>query len=204
MKVLIGKKIGMTQRFQPDGTVVPVTVLEAGPCVVSGVRTPERDGYSAVQLAAFPTKERRVKKPVRGQLKDLGHFRTLREFRLEKIGDIARGQTFDASIFVAGDRVQVTASSKGKGFAGVVKRHHFRGGPASHGHKDNLRMPGSIGATFPQHVTKGTRMAGRMGGERVTVKNLRVVDVVADQHLVLVSGAVPGARNGTVLIREMA
>lgn len=205
MKILIGKKIGMTQRFEPDGTVVPVTVLEAGPCVVTAVRTTEKNGYSAIQMAAHAQKPSRVNKAVQGHLKELGSFRTIREFRSEKVEpDMERGKQVTVEVFTPGDKIQVTATSKGKGFAGVVKRHHFRGGPASHGHKDNLRMPGSIGATFPQHVVKGTRMAGRMGGDRVTIKGLRIVDVLKDQNLLLVSGAVPGARNGTVLIEGMA
>lgn len=205
MKVLIGKKIGMTQRFEPDGTVVPVTVLQAGPCVVTAVRTQEKNGYTAVQMAAHAQKPSRVNKAVQGHLKELGSFRTIREFRSDKPeADMDRGKQLTVEVFTVGDKIQVTATSKGKGFAGVVKRHHFRGGPASHGHKDNLRMPGSIGATFPQHVVKGTRMAGRMGGERVTVKGLRIVDVLKDQNLLLVSGAVPGARNGTVLIEGLA
>ena len=145
----------------------------------------------AVQIAANETKPERVNQSVRGHLKELGNFKTLREFRLEKPdAETQRGTKLTVEVFAAGDKIQVTATSKGKGFAGVVKRHHFRGGPASHGHKDNLRMPGSIGATFPQHVVKGTRMAGRMGGERVTVKGLRIVDVDKDQNLLLVSGAV--------------
>lgn len=205
MKALIGKKIGMTQRFEPDGKVIPVTVLEAAPCVITDVMTTEKHGYRAVQVAAFATTPKHVKKPVAGHLKDLGSYRMLHEFRLKgQEADLKRGTRLTVETFTLGDRIQITGTSKGKGFAGVVKRHHFRGGPASHGHKDNLRMPGSIGATFPQHVIKGTRMAGRMGGEQVTVKNLRVVDVIKDQNLLLVSGAVPGARNSTVIIRGLA
>lgn len=200
MKLLIAKKIGMTRRFAADGAVIPVTVLQAGPCTVTQVRAADRDGYRAVQVGFG--RSRSARKPQRQAWGDLGSFATVHEFRTPTTDGFARGKTIDAGIFAAGDSVKVTATSKGKGFAGVVKRHHFAGGPASHGHKDNLRAAGSIGATFPQHVMKGTRMAGRMGGERVSVKNVIVVEVVPDQHLILVKGAVPGPRNGVVFVQS--
>lgn len=197
MNIMIAKKIGMSRRFREDGTVVPVTVLQAGPCTVTQVKSTEPDGYSAVQMG-FGT-SRRVHKPQQSA----GQFATVVEFRLPSTEGLAVGTIVNAAAFTAGELLKVTATSKGKGFQGVVKRHHFRGGPASHGHKDNLRAPGSIGATFPQHVMKGTRMAGRMGGDRVSVGNLEVIDVVPEQHLVLVKGAVPGPRNGIVLLETV-
>lgn len=199
MQFLIAKKIGMTRRFRDDGAVVPLTVLQAGPCTVTQVRTNERDGYVAVQLG-FGSKRSAAKPQIKGQG---GSFASVHEFRLASADGFEKGKTVDVGIFQPGSKVRVSGTSKGKGFAGVVKRHHFAGGPASHGHKDNLRAPGSIGATFPQHVTKGMRMAGRMGGERVTVKNLEVVDVVPDQHLLLVKGAVPGSRNGYLFVQSV-
>ncbi len=200
MKFLIAKKIAMTRRFKEDGTAVPVTVLQAGPCTVTQVKSADRDGYLAVQVGFG--RSRSARKPQRQTWGDLGSFATVHEFRTPTNDGFERGKTIEAGIFAAGDSVRVTGTSKGKGFAGVVKRHHFAGGPASHGHKDNLRAAGSIGATFPQHVMKGTRMAGRMGGERVSVKHLKVIEVVPDQHLLVVNGAVPGPRNGIVFIQS--
>lgn len=198
MKYLLAKKIEMTQRFKPDGTMVPVTVLEAGPCQVTQVKTPEKDGYSAVQLGFG--KRKHPTKALTGHLKDLPPFQYLREFRVDDVKGIERGAALDVNVFAPGDRVRVMGLSKGRGFQGVVKRHHFRGAPKTHGTKDQLRMPGSIGATFPQHVPKGMRMAGRMGGTPVTVANLEVVEVVPEQHLLLVKGAVPGARRNLLLV----
>ncbi len=200
MKFIIGRKREMTQLFQDDGTVVPVTVIKAEPNTVTQVRTMDKDKYVAVQVGAGVRKEKRVKKPQRGAWKDLGLFAKVREFRFDEAKDIARGAKFDVSTFAVGDLIEVTGTSKGKGYAGVVKRHHFKGGPASHGHKDNLRAPGSIGATFPQHVMKGTRMAGRMGNARVTVRNLKVVAIKPETNELLVSGAVPGPMNGWLLV----
>ncbi len=186
----------MTQVFQPDGTVVPVTLIAAGPMTVTQVKTKAKDGYVAVQVG-FGAK-RQLKKPQAGHLKDLPNHRWLRETRVDDTKGIERGGSLDVTVFAPGDTVRVAGTSKGRGFAGVVKRHHFGGGPASHGHKDNLRMPGSIGPTFPQHVVKGTRMAGRMGGERVTVRNLVVVEVRKEENLLVLRGAVPGPINGLV------
>lgn len=201
MKFILGHKKQMTQVFQEDGTVVPVTIITVAPNTVTAVKSSEKDGYTAVQLGVGQRREKRVKKPQRGQWKDLGLFTATREFRVTAAEDMAKGKKVDVTTFAPGDAIQVTAVSKGKGFAGVVKRHHFRGGPASHGHKDNLRAPGSIGATFPQHVMKGTRMAGRMGNAKVTVTGLRVMEVHPEQNELWVSGAVPGARNGLVMIQ---
>lgn len=192
----------MTQVFQPDGTVVPVTLISGGPVTVTQVKTAAKDGYTAVQVG-FDSR-RRTAKPQAGHLKNLPGHRWLRELRLSKpLEGVERGTTLDVAMFAPGDRVKVSGTSKGRGFAGVVKRHHFRGGPASHGHKDNLRMPGSIGPTFPQHVTKGTRMAGRMGGTRVSVRNLEVVEVRKPENLLVVKGAVPGPIHGLLEIRSL-
>ncbi|MBI4425970.1 MAG: 50S ribosomal protein L3 [Candidatus Kerfeldbacteria bacterium] len=200
MSFIIAKKIGMTRRFRDDGTVVPVTILQAGPCTVTHVRTPDKDGYTAIQLG-FGTK-RHPAKPQQQAWTDMGSFAVVHEFRLPSTEGFARGKKLDVGVFQPGAAVKVTGVSKGRGFQGVVKRHHFAGGPASHGHKDNLRAPGSIGATFPQHVMKGTRMAGRMGAERVSVNQLEVIEVVPDQHLLLIKGAVPGPRNGIVFVQS--
>ncbi len=204
MKFILGHKLAMTQVFQPDGTVVPVTVVKAEPNVVTLVKTKEKDGYQAVQVGRGTRRASRIHKPQQKAWEGLGSFKSVREFRIDDLKDIARGKKIDVSIFESGDVVQVTATSKGRGFAGVVKRHHFRGGPASHGHKDNLRAPGSIGATFPQHVVKGTRMAGRLGNAKVTVKNLKVVEVHPETNEVWLNGAVPGARNGLVMIQSIS
>src|SRR3989344_3529174 len=167
MKFILGKKLAMTQKFLPDGNVLAVTEVQAGPCTITQVKG-GRDGYQAVQIGYGQTKN--LLKALQGHLQGLPSHRYLREFRLETTDKLERGQVIDVSTFVAGDYLKVTGISKGKGFQGVVKRHHFAGSPASHGHKDQLRMPGSIGATEPQHVFKGTRMGGRMGGDQVSLK----------------------------------
>lgn len=198
-KFLLGKKQAMSRMFRDDGTVVPVTVLAAGPCVVTQVRTAKKDGYTAVQIG-FGSRKKQTK-AVAGHLKGLGAFRVLREFRTAETGDWERGKTIDVQQFVPGDTIKVTATSKGRGFAGVVKRHGFHGSPASHGHKDQLRKSGSIGSTAPQRVFKGMRMAGQMGNARVTVRNLEVIAVHPATNELLVKGAVPGPRNTLVLIQ---
>lgn len=200
MKYLIGQKKQMTQVFTDDGAVVPVTVIKAEPNAVTDVRTLAKDGYEAIQLGAGNRKKSRIAKPQLGQWKELGNFQRVREVRLAEATEATKGQKLDVTQFQIGDSVQVTGISKGRGFAGVVKRHHFRGGPASHGHKDNLRAPGSIGATFPQHVMKGTRMAGRLGNAKVTVKHLEVVKVDPASHQLWLKGAVPGPMNGYIVI----
>lgn len=198
MKCILAKKLEMTQVFLDDGTVVPVTLVQAGPCVVTQVRQSEKDGYQAVQLGFLNAK--RLNKPKEGHLKDLPKARILQEFRLKEAGDWKRGDMIEASVFEAGDRIDVIGSSKGRGFQGVVKRHGFHGSPASHGHKDQLRMPGSIGAGGVQRVFKGMKMAGRMGNETVTVKNLKVAEV-REGGILAIKGAVPGARNSILKIR---
>lgn len=191
----------MTRIFQDDGRVVPVTVLHAGPATVTLVR-PLGEGRTSAQLGVGVVKERRLPKPQRGHLKGLPLVRTLREFRLPAGSEAPqRGDTITAAAFSVGDLVLVSGVSKGRGFAGVIKRHGFAGGPASHGTKHTLRAPGSIGARFPQLTVKGRRMAGRMGGRRVTVRGLTVVDVVPEENLLVVRGAVPGHRGALVEVR---
>jgi len=198
MKFILGKKIEMSQRFDEEGSVTPVTLLEAGPCKVTQVKTKEKDGYEAVQIG-FGLKKKN-NKPLAGHLKDLENFRDLVEFKVDKIAEYVRGQEISLANFVKGDKVVITGVSKGKGFAGVVKRHHFHGHPKTHGHKDQLRMPGSIGAGGVQRVFKGVRMGGRMGGEQITIKNLKVVEVDSQNNIIALKGAVPGARGALVLI----
>jgi large subunit ribosomal protein L3 len=198
---IIGKKLGMTQMFSDKGKAEAVTAIEAGPCVVIQVKTAAKEGYKAVQLGFGETK--RLKSPQRGHLKGLGQFRYLREFRVDETESIKVGDTVGVSLFKDGDVVDVTGISKSKGFAGVVKRHGFAGGPKTHGQSDRNRHAGSIGSTTaPGRVWKGMRMAGRMGGERVTVRHLEVFKADADRNLLLVRGAVPGNRNGLLLIRK--
>jgi large subunit ribosomal protein L3 len=207
MKGILGKKVGMTQNFDERGEVIPVTVIEAGPCFVAQIKTVERDGYTAVQLGFEETKPRRLTKPQLQHLQkgNLPALRYLREFRMPP-DDLARfeeGQKLTVDIFQVGEYVDVTGTSKGKGFAGVVKRHGFRGGPKTHGQSDRHRSPGSIGAcTTPGRVFKGMRMAGRMGDERVTAQSLKVVMVDPERNLLAVRGAVPGAKNGLLMIRQ--
>lgn len=197
----------MTQVWQGD-KVSAVTRVQAGPCLVVQVKTNKGDGYQAVQIGFSKRKEKNIKKPQRGHMKGLGNFRYLREFRISPINakerqdeiGLKRGDKIDVSIFETGDNVKVTGISKGKGFQGVVKRHGFHGAPKSHGTKDQLRMPGSIGATGPAHVFKGKKMPGQMGGDKVTVANLEIIEVDRDNNVLLIKGAVPGARNGLVLI----
>lgn len=190
----------MTQIFGEDGRVVPVTVVTAGPMTVVQVKTKEKDGYAAVQFGFGDKKEKNIKKPVKGHIGDLGNFRYLRELRINDFGEgsVNRGDKIDASIFTAGDKIEVSGITKGKGFQGVVKRHGFKGGPRSHGQKHSEREAGSIGATWPQRVLKGKRMAGRMGGDRVMVKNLKVVAIDVPNNKIMISGALPG-RKGTLL-----
>ena len=198
---MLGRKLGMTQVFAADGSMVPVTVIEAGPCYVTQVRTRDKDGYEAVQLGFGAAKK--LNSPERGHLKDIPLVRHLREFDVDDVGEATVGQKVDAALFEAGEMVDVIGTSKGKGFAGVMKRHNFKGGPKTHGQSDRPRSPGSIGATTtPGRVWKGTKMAGRLGGDRVTVRNLQVIRVDPDRNLLLVRGAVPGARDGLLMIRK--
>ena len=190
----MGKKIGMTQIFQDDGKVVPVTLIEAGPITVTQVRTKEKDGYEAVQVGYG--KEKKPNKSKAGHLKDLKPLRVLVETKM--LSDKKRGEELDVASFNVGDVVKISGISKGKGFQGVVKRHGFHGMPASHGHHHVLRHAGSIGQRFPQHTLKGMRMAGRMGGVRVTTRGLQIVAVDKENNSLAVRGAVPG-RRGTLL-----
>jgi large subunit ribosomal protein L3 len=202
-KGIIGTKLGMTQLFdQESGRVTPVTVIEAGPCPVVAVRTPEADGYDAVQLAFGPVKEKKLTRPRAGHLKAAGvaPHRTLVEFR--NADGWNAGDTVTVESFEPGERVKVSGVSKGKGFAGTIKRHRFSRGPVSHG-SHNVRAPGSIGASAtPSHVYKGTKMAGQMGSQRVTQRGLRVVEIDTEKNLLLVEGAVPGATGGIVEVRS--
>ncbi|MSQ15748.1 MAG: 50S ribosomal protein L3 [Dehalococcoidia bacterium] len=201
MNGLLGKKLGMTHIFQEDGIVTPVTAIEAGPCVVTQIKTLEKDGYRAIQLGFGHAKK--INSPLRGHLKGLGEFRYFREFRVDNLQDYSLGQSIDAAMFSPGDYVDVIGVSKGKGFAGVVKRHHFAGGPKTHGQSDRHRAPGSIGSTTtPGRVFKGLRMAGHMGVDQVTVQNLKVVRSDKDKNVLLIKGAVPGAKNGFLIIRK--
>ncbi len=190
----------MTQVWQGD-KVVGVTKVQTGPCVVAQVKTKDKDGYEAVQIGFGERKEKNIAKPQLGHFKKCkNNFRYVREFRSGDAGELNIGDVIDVSIFKEGDNIQVTGISKGKGFQGVVKRHGFHGQDKTHGNKDQLRMPGSVGCTGPAHVFKGVRMPGRMGNEQVTTKNLEVIEVDKDNNILLIKGAVPGARNGLVLI----
>lgn len=194
MKFILGTKKEMTQVFDKTGKASAATVIATPKATVTQVKTDDADGYTAVQVGAGEQKKHRINKAQQG----LGGFKFIREFRTSEVPEHKKGDTFDVSIFEPGDMVTVSGTSKGKGFQGVVKRYGFKGGPRSHGQKHSEREPGSIGATGPQRVFKGTRMAGRMGGDRVTVKNLKVLQVVPEEGLLVVSGAVPG-RRGTLL-----
>ena len=206
MAAIIGKKVGMTQLFQEDGTRVPVTVIQAGPCPVTAVRDAERDGYSAVQLAFDEVAERKLTKAELGHLKKAGAgpMRTLVEFRDEDLGSEEGPKIGDAATveqFEPGQRVKVTGVAVGKGFQGTIKRHGFSRGPVSHG-SHNVRAPGSIGASAdPARVFKGVRMPGRMGGKRVTQRQLEVVEIDPERHLLMLRGSVPGPKNGTIEVR---
>lgn len=207
MKQFLGKKIGMTRIFAEDGTVVPITVIQAGPCKVTQVKTKEKDGYRAAQVAFGEKRKSLINKPLAGHLKKSGldATRWLAELKLEDGDNFEVGQTLDVSVLHPGDLVKVTGTSKGLGFQGAVRRHHFAGGPKTHGQSDRHRAPGSVGASsFPSRTFRGQRMAGRMGGETVTVKNLKIVEVDLDHNAFLVKGAVPGKPNGLVKIEILA
>lgn len=182
MKFILGKKLDMTQKFLADGRVAPVTIVEAGPCLVTQIKG-QKEGYSAIQIG-LGSKSKKY----------------LKEFRIDKTEGMQVGQTINVSTFAKGDILKVTATSKGKGFQGVVKRHGFHGSPKTHGHKDQVRMPGSIGTTDPARVFKGKRMAGHMGSETVTVSNLELIDIDNDKNILYIKGAVPGARHTLVAI----
>lgn len=197
MKSILGEKIEMSQIFDKEGNVIPVTFVRATPNVVLRTKTKEKDGYEAVQLGFGTRNQKNIKKPQRGHFKNLGNFKFLKEFRTKNL-ELSRGDKIDVSVFQEGDIVKVGGVSKAKGFQGVVKRHGFHGASKTHGTKHAHRQPGSIGATWPQRVIKGRKMAGRMGGERVTVRNLKIVKVDAENNMLAIKGAIPG-RRGTLL-----
>jgi large subunit ribosomal protein L3 len=208
MTGILGKKIGMTSVFDEKGQSVPCTVIEAGPCTITQIKTIERDGYTALQIGFDDRPERLVNKPEAGHLKKAGATpkRLSREFRGFDVSKFQLGAELRVdAIFAVGDKVSVAAKSKGRGFQGVVKRHHFGGGFRTHGQSDRERAPGSIGSSsYPSRVFKGMRMAGRMGGDRVTVKNLRVVNIIPESNIILIRGSVPGHNNTYVeIIKEM-
>jgi large subunit ribosomal protein L3 len=196
MKFLLGTKENMTQIFTEGGVVVPVTVIKTSPNVITQVKTSDKDGYKAIQIGFGEKKEKNITKPMKGHVKEMGNFAHLKE--IKALGEFTIGDTLAISNFKEGDTIQVSAISKGKGFQGVVKRHGFKGGRRSHGQKHSEREPGSIGVGGIQRVFKGMRMGGRMGADRVTVKNLTVALIDADQQLVYIKGAVPG-RKGTLV-----
>jgi large subunit ribosomal protein L3 len=210
MKGIIGRKVGMTQYIEEDGSVLPVTVIEAGPCYVTQIRTAENEGYTAVQLGfdEMPKKKNgnsRLNKPAQGHLNRNGmsvpDMRVLREFRVDEV-DLEEGSKITCDVFNKGDVVDVVGTSKGRGFAGTIKRHNFNRGPKTHGQSDRERAPGSIGqSSSPSRVFKGMRMGGRMGNDRVTIKNLEIVLVDAEKNLLAVKGSVPGASGGIVIIK---
>lgn len=195
MKFILGKKLGMSQMFDKDGKVIPVTLIEAGPCFVAQIKKNDKDGYEAIQFGFGNVKKGKVKKTAKGK-----EYKYLREFKNASGLEMNVGDKIDVSVLAEGDIVKVIGISKGKGFAGVVKRHGFKGGPASHGQKDRLRAPGSIGMSFPERVPKGRRMAGRMGSDRVTTRNLRVAAVDIANNLLAVKGALPGNNGGLIEI----
>jgi large subunit ribosomal protein L3 len=197
----LGKKIGMTQIFREDGIVVPVTVVEAGPCVVTQVKTKETDGYDAVQLGFGEVKRRN--KPLSGHLKNSRLSRYLREVSADDTSEFEVGQTLAVDIFEAGEKVDVIGTSKGRGFAGVMKRWNFKGGPRTHGQSDRMRAPGSIGGgTTPGRVYKGLKMGGHMGNRRITVKGLEIIEIDTERNLLMIKGGIPGATNSLVQIRR--
>ncbi len=205
MKCILGTKLGMTQVFRADGTVVPVTRVQAGPCVVTQVKEKSKDHVDAVQIGFGEQKLFRLSKATQGHLSGLATVRYMRDVRTdEETKGLKRGDRFTVSIFTPGEKVQVVGTSKGKGFQGVVKRHGFKGGPASHGHKDNLRMPGSIGAGGVQRVFKDMRMGGHMGDQQVTVKNLEIVEIHPETNELLIKGAIPGSRGNVLVITTLS
>lgn len=201
---ILGKKLGMTQIFEEGGRVTPVTVISAGPCIVTQLKTLDRDGYSAAQIGFGEVKEHRLTSPLRGHFAahSVRPKRTLREVPIDEGETIAEGDEFKADVFAAGDKVAVTGISKGKGFAGVVKRYRFRGHKATHGASTSHRKPASGGATDPAHTFKGSGKPGHMGAAQVTQQGLRVVRVDVEKNLILVKGAIPGANGGLVLVKK--
>ncbi len=204
INAIIGRKLDMTQIFAADGSVYPVTLVQAGPCTITQVKTPQNDGYSALQIGFGPKKAKNVTKPLKGHLDKVGkgYFEVLREIPVTDTAEHAAGEQILADIFEIGENIDVIGTSKGKGFAGTIKRWNFQRGPDGHGSK-NIREPGSTGmATYPGRVIKGKRLPGQKGNKRTTVLNLKVVDVRPEENLILVHGAVPGSKNGIVIIRK--
>jgi large subunit ribosomal protein L3 len=205
LKGIIGRKLGMTQVFGEDGNVIPVTVIEAGPCAVVQIKTQEKEGYNALQFGFLKKKPQRVNRPLTGhqQKSGTGPFYVLKEFRVDEIGEYTVGQEITLAAFAVGDRVDITGTSKGKGFAGVIKRHGFHGSPGSHGTHEYFRHGGSIGAhSYPGRTFPGTRMPGLFGNSRVTAQNLTIFDIKPERNLLLVRGAIPGSINSIVIVRE--
>ena len=201
LRGFLGKKIGMSQIFRDNGESVPVTVIQAGPCAVTQIKSKETDGYNAVQLGFGATKN--LNKPERGHLKNSDPVKHLREVKADNLQDYSIGQQISVDIFDVGEKIDIIGTTKGKGFAGTMKRHGFGGGPRTHGQSDRGRAPGSIGGgTTPGKVYKGLKMSGHMGNEQVTVKNLEIVQIDQDRNLLIVKGGVPGAPNGFVIIRR--
>lgn len=202
-KAILGTKIGMTQIFNEQGVAIPVTVVEAGPCVVLQKKDVENDGYDAIQVGYLSCKENKVNRPLKGHFKkaNVKPLRFIKEFRFEKSGQYEVGQEIKAEIFEAGDVVDVVGTSKGKGFAGAVKRHNFARGSMGHGSKYH-RRPGSLGAKGPARVFKGRKLPGRLGGERVTIQGLTVAKVYPERNLILIKGAIPGPKRGLVIIKN--
>ena len=205
LKAILGQKVGMTQIYDNGGHIIPVTVIEAGPCHIAQVLTKERHGYEAIQVAYGDVNERNVNKPRAGMFKkaNIPMARWFREFRVAKSADFQIGQAVTADVFSVGDYVDVSGLSKGKGFAGVMKRHNFGGGPATHGQSDRQRAPGSSGSnTYPGRVFKGKKFPGHLGNETSTVQHLEIVQVLADKNLIMVRGAVPGSKESLVFLRQ--
>lgn len=205
IKSILGIKLGMTKIFDADGDTIPVTVVSAGPCEIVNIRNKEKNGYSAIQIGYLNVDEKDINKPTAGYFKKLNvkPCKFLKEIKVDDIEGFTVGQEFDVSIFSEGDLVKVTGITKGKGFAGVVKRHNFSGGPRTHGQSDRQRAPGAIGSQRPQRVKKGTRMAGHMGNVVRTVRNLSVVKVIPEKNLIALKGSIPGPNNGLVTITKI-
>lgn len=200
MKFILGKKLGMTQIFDKEGNVVPVTAIEAGPCFVTQIKNKEKDGYNSIQIGFENLKEKKIGKSQKNK-----PYKWVREFKIteNKEAELKNGDKIEVSVFSEGDKVIISGTSKGRGFQGVVKRHHFKGGPASHGHRHVLRRPGSIGTSFPERVPKGRRMPGQTGMEKVTIKNIKVAVVDQENNLLAVKGAVPGPKGMLLEIRSV-
>lgn len=204
IKAILGRKLEMTQIFAQDGSVIPVTLVQAGPCTITQIKTEEHDGYSALQIGYGTRKAKNVNRPAKGHLDKVGkgYFEVLQEVKVDQTDDYQPGQELLVDVFEVGEKVDVIGKSKGKGYAGTIKRWGFQRGPAAHGSK-NIREPGSTGnATFPGRVIKGKKMPGQKGNKRVTLMNLNIIDVIPEQNLLILKGAVPGAKNGIVFIRK--